>query len=175
MLTRWDPFREIMALRNQMDRMLGEWPEAFSGWGDSESAGWLRLPVDVSESDEAYTVRASIPGVNPEDLDISVQNNMLTIRGETRAEQEKEGDRWHIRERRFGQFQRTIALPNNVTPDQIGAEYQNGVLTLTLPKSEEAKPRRISVRSSSQQIGSQQGNQQGSRQQTIQGQAQTAR
>ncbi|HXF62094.1 MAG TPA: Hsp20/alpha crystallin family protein [Caldilineaceae bacterium] len=171
MLTRWDPFREMMALRNQMDRMLGDWPEAFGGWGESESGGWLRLPVDLSESDEAYTVRASIPGVKPEDLDISVQNNMLTIRGETRSEQEKEGDRWHIRERRFGQFQRTIALPNNVAPDQIGAEYENGVLTLTLPKSEEAKPRRISVRSSGQQIGSQQG----SGQQIIEGQAQTNR
>ena len=180
MLTRWDPFREMMSLRSQMDRLLSDWPRSSSGWGDSESGGLQNLPLDLSESDQAYTVCASIPGIKPEDLEISVQNNMLTIRGETKSEQEREGDRWHLRERRVGQFQRTIALPNNVDSDQVGAEYNDGVLTLTLPKSEEAKPRRINIQrgseQSSQQGNGQQGNNQRSTgQQTTEGQATTNR
>jgi HSP20 family protein len=145
MLTRWDPFREIVGMRQQMDRMLNDWLSTTGEWGEGGSDGWMRLPLDVSEGDDAYIVRASIPGVKPEELEINVQNNMLTIQGETKSEEERQGDRWHLRERRFGKFQRTIGLPSNVNPDQIGATYENGVLTLSLPKSEEAKPRRISV------------------------------
>jgi HSP20 family protein len=161
MLTRWDPFREMMNLRTQMDRMLSDWPNALPGMGEGESGSWQRLPLDVSESDQAYTVCASIPGVSPEEMEISVQNNVLTIRGETKSEEERQGDRWHLRERRTGQFQRTITLPNNVDANQVGAIYENGVLTLNLPKTEEAKPRRINV---------QQGSQQGAGQRTIEGQ-----
>lgn len=183
MLTRWDPFREMMNLRSQMDRMLSDWPNtSSSSMGEGELGNWQRLPLDVSENDQGYTVRASIPGISPEELEISVQNNVLTIRGETKSEQERQGDRWHIRERSTGQFQRTISLPNNVDPDQVGAEYENGVLTLNLPKSEAAKPRRINVQQGSragqrtiegqrgdgQQSNGQQGNdQQSSGQQTM--------
>lgn len=155
MLTRWDPFREMMNLRSQMDRMLSDWPNALPGTGEGESGSWQRLPLDVSESDQAYTVRASIPGINPEEMEISVQNNVLTIRGETKSEEERQGDRWHLRERRTGQFQRTITLPNNVDSNQVGAVYENGVLTLNLPKTEEAKPRRINVQHGSQQSAGQ--------------------
>jgi len=161
MLTRWDPFREMMNLRSQMDRMLSDWPGASSNMEDGESGSWQRLPLDVSESDDAYIVCASIPGISPEEMEISVQNNVLTIRGETKSEQERQGERWHLRERRMGHFQRTISLPNNVDPNQVGAEYDNGVLTLTLPKSEAAKPRRINV---------QRGSQPGVGQRTIEGQ-----
>jgi HSP20 family protein len=170
MLRRWDPFREMMTVRNQMDRLLNDW------WGESGDAGDggtgfpLRLPLDVSESDDAFIVCASMPGIKPEELDISVQNNMLTIRGEMKQEEERQGERWHLQERRYGQFQRSIALPNNVDPNQVGAQYENGVLKLTLPKTEEAKPRKISVSSDGQQ---QSGNgQQQSAQRTIEGQAQ---
>jgi HSP20 family protein len=151
----------MMNLRTQMDRMLSDWPNALPGMTEGESGSWQRLPLDVSESDQAYTVRASIPGVSPEEMEISVQNNVLTIRGETKSEEERQGDRWHLRERRTGQFQRTITLPNNVDANQVGAIYENGVLTLNLPKTEEAKPRRINV---------QQGSQQNAGQRTIDGQ-----
>lgn len=149
MLTRWDPFREMAGMRQQMDQLLNDWLST-TGERDGGSNGWQRLPLDVSEGDDAYIVRASIPGVKPEELEISVQNNMLTIQGETKSEEEHQDDRWHLRERRFGKFQRSIGLPSNVDPDQIDATYENGVLTLTLPKSEEAKPRRISVQSNGQ-------------------------
>lgn len=161
MLTRWDPLREMMNLRTQMDRMLSDWPNSIPGMGEGESGSMQRLPLDVSENDQAYVVRASIPGISPEEMEISVQNNVLTIRGETKGEEERQGDRWHLRERRTGQFQRTITLPNNVDSNQVGAVYENGVLTLNLPKSEEAKPRRINV---------QRGSQQSAGQQTIEGQ-----
>jgi HSP20 family protein len=170
MLARWDPFREMMSLRDQMDRRFNDWFSASPGWGDGETAGWQTLPLDVSESDQAYTVCASIPGIKPEELEITLQNNLLTIRGEMKSEQEREGEQWHLRERRFGQFQRTISLPSNVDPNQVGAEYENGVLTLTLPKSEEVRPRRISVQQGSQQV---MGRQTGT-QQTIDGQAQSS-
>lgn len=155
MLTRWDPFREMMNMRSQMDRLLNDFVGSSTGLAEGLAGGltggWQQLPLDVSESDDAYMVRASIPGVEPEELEISLQNNTLTIRGETKSEQEREGERWHLRERRMGQFQRTISLPNNVEPDQVGAMYENGVLTLTLPKSQEAKPRRINVQQGSGQ------------------------
>lgn len=148
MLRRWDPYRDMITVRNQMDRLFNDWLGDSEDWGEGKSGfSSLRLPLDVSESDEAYMVRASLPGIKPEELDISVQNNMLTIRGEMKQEEEQEGERWHLQERRYGQFQRTIALPANVDPNQVGAEYENGVLKLTLPKSEQAKPRKISVRS----------------------------
>jgi len=149
MLTRWDPFREIVGMRQQMDRMLNDWLSTTGELG-GDSGGWQRLPLDVSEKDDAYIVRASVAGIKPEELEINVQNNMLTIQGETKSEEEHQDDRWHLRERRFGKFQRSIGLPSNVDPDQIDATYENGVLTLTLPKSEEAKPRRISVQSNGQ-------------------------
>lgn len=160
MLARWDPFREMMNMRNEMDRMLSGWSGSSGNWGEDDTGPWRQLPLDISESDDAYTVIASIPGMKPEELDISVQNNMLTIQGESKSEQERQGERWHLRERRMGRFQRTIALPNNVDANQVGATYEDGVLKLTLPKSEEAKPRKISVQG---------GNQAG--QQTIEGQS----
>jgi HSP20 family protein len=145
-----------------MERLLNSFLSAPDGWEEGEGSFDLRLPIDVSETDDSYIVRASIPGINPEDLDISVENSTLSIRGETTKESEREGERWHIKERRFGSFQRSISLPNNVDADQVGAQYADGVLTLTVPKSEQAKPRKISVSSSGQHNG----------QQTIEGQAQ---
>jgi len=170
MLTRWDPFRESMSLRNQMDRLFSDWLSDYGDAGESRMGVSFRLPLDVSENDDAYIVRASLPGIKPEELDISVQNNTLTIRGEVKHEEEREGNRWHLQERRFGQFQRSISLPNNVDPDSVGAQYENGVLTLTLPKSEEAKPRKISVQGNGKQ---QNGQRSQSQPTTIQGQVQS--
>lgn len=166
MLRRWDPFEEIVNTRNRMDRMLNNWLSAAGDWEEGDGGFSLRLPLDVSETDDAYMVHASMPGVKPEEIDISVQNNTLTIRGETKQESEREGERWHVRERRFGHFQRSITLPNNVDANQVGAMYEDGVLKLTLPKTEEAKPRKITVGASQQTIEGQahQGNGQQMRQ-----------
>lgn len=144
-IVRWDPVREVMSMRNQMDRLMSDVFSAPATWQNDEYAGFMRLALDVSENDENYTVHASVPGINPDDLDISFSENTLTIKGETKAEEVNEGEKWHLRERRFGSFMRSITLPTAINADAINANFENGTLTLTLPKAEEVKPRRISV------------------------------
>lgn len=142
-LTRWDPFREMTAWRSLMDRMFDsdlDSPAVFqqNNWG---------LALDVSEDENEFVVKASLPGLNPEDLDITYSNNVLTIQGEVEEEKETEQHRYHLRERRWGTFTRSIQLPAGVKSDQIDAQYEAGVLTLRLPKVEEVKPKRIAIKS----------------------------
>jgi HSP20 family protein len=108
--------------------------------------GAATLALDVFESDDDVTVRASIPGVNPDDIDISVTGDVLTIKGETSEEREEKQGNYHLRERRYGAFQRSVNLPAPVNTDKAEAEFKNGVLTLTLPKVEEVKPKSIKIR-----------------------------
>jgi len=142
-LTRWDPFREMTVMRNWMDRFLDE--GRFGSQAMGQGDGSYGLALDVSENEDSYIVRASIPGIDPEDLDITINNNVLTIKGETSEEEEEEDERYHVRERRFGVFVRSIVLPSSVDRENVEATYEDGVLTLRLPKSEESRPRRISV------------------------------
>jgi HSP20 family protein len=146
-LIRWDPFREMMSMRSSMDRLLDRFFE--EPFGDWQTADW-GLPLDLTENEDEFIVKASVPGIDPDDLEITLSENTLTIKGEIRKEQEKEEQRYHLRERRFGRFTRSISLPANVKSDQIEADYNKGVLTLRLPKTEEVKPKRIPVRSGGQ-------------------------
>lgn len=143
MLTRWDPLREMTSLRSAMDRLLDR---AFIGEPEWESPRLMSFALDVSESDNEYQVEASLPGIDPEDLEITYTGNTLTIKGETKSESEKEGARYHMRERRFGSFSRSITLPSTVDASKIEANYEKGVLKLQIPKAEEAKPKRIEVK-----------------------------
>jgi HSP20 family protein len=144
MLTRWDPFREMMTIRNTMDRMFDT---ALTG----QSSDWQRmnwdLPLDVSENQDEFIVKASLPGIDPENIEITFNNNTLTIKGDVLDEKEEEGERYHLRERRFGSFSRSITLPAGIEGDKIDARYENGVLKLRLPKGEEVKPKKISIMS----------------------------
>ena len=142
-LTRWDPFREMMTLRNWMDRWMDTPLSTLSTW---QPASW-DLALDVAETDDDFVVKASLPGINPEDLEITYNNNMLTIKGEVKEERDVEEHRYHLRERRYGSFSRSLSLPTSVKADAIEANYEAGVLTLHLPKAEEAKPKRIPVHS----------------------------
>lgn len=142
---RWDPFRDTVSLRDAMDRLFEESIVRPRTWLEP-ARGAATLALDVHESDDAVTVRASIPGVKPEDIDISLTGDTLTIKGETREETEKREGNYHMRERRFGTFQRSISLPTQVNADKANAEFENGVLTLTLPKVEEVKPKAIKIR-----------------------------
>jgi HSP20 family protein len=142
-LDRWDPFREMMNLRDTMDRLL---ERSIGGTGQLLSN--MRpdaIPMDVCERDEAFEVRASIPGVKPEDVEVIVQGERLTIRAESRAQEEKRGDNWLMREHRSGTLQRTITLPSPVSSESTEARIEDGILTLRLPKLAEARPRRIAV------------------------------
>jgi len=139
----WDPVREAVSLRDVMSSLLQDSfvrPGALLGDG-----GPAMLPLDISENDNEFIVKASLPGVRPEDVQITVHGDTLTVRGETKAEQEKKDEHYHLRERRYGLFQRTVRLSAPVRTDQAKAEFQDGILTLTLPKAEEAKPKQIKI------------------------------
>jgi HSP20 family protein len=137
--------REIQTMRNLMDRFFDEpffsAPQLWSQRGEH-----FPVPLDVVEEEGQYIVKASVPGINPEDVEITLTDNVLTIKGESKSESESNEQNYHMRERRFGSFMRQIALPMGVNADEVEATYENGVLILRLPKSEAAKPKKISVR-----------------------------
>lgn len=148
-MIRWDPFREMLSLRRTMDRLFDD---ALSGSQNEYLPSAWNLALDVIENDDEYQVKASVPGVKPEDLDITYNNNTLVIKGELKEEREVEENRYHLRERRYGSFSRSLTLPSNVSPEGIRADYDSGVITLHLPKAEEAKPKRIAVHGSEKMI-----------------------
>ena len=141
-VTRWDPFQDALSLREAMSQLMEEsfvQPTAAQG-------GKKFVPaLDLSETADGYLVEAALPGVKPEDVEITVENNVLTIKGEARQEVDEQHRNFHRVERRFGSFQRTIGLPTTVKADAIQASLINGVLRLEIPKAEEVKPRKISV------------------------------
>jgi len=139
-LTRWDPFREMMDIRREMDRFLQTTLSNQEGMQQT----WA-IPLNVSETEDAYELEASLPGVKPEDVEITLTNNTLTISGATQAEEEKEDKTFHMRERRYGSFVRSLTLPSAINPDAVEAHFENGVLRLRVPKAEEAKPKRIQI------------------------------
>jgi len=143
-LTPWRPFRELATLRDEMDKMwdrfFGEWPnrELFRGaWAPS---------LDISETKNNYVVKAEVPGMDAKDIDISLSGDVLTVKGEKKQEQEEKDENYHRIERRYGSFSRSIRLPGEVQSDKIEAKYKNGILKLTLPKSEEAKKKEIKIK-----------------------------
>lgn len=139
---RHNPVREMVTLRNALDRMFDD--SFFAPFKREELVDW-GLPLDVIEQTDNFLVKASVPGINAEDLEITLENDVLSIKGETKSEVEQNNDRYHLRERRVGRFGRTISFPVRVNGDAITAEYKEGVLTLTVPKAEEVKPRRINI------------------------------
>ncbi len=142
-IDRWDPFREAISLREAMNSLLQDSFVRPGGTYTQDSVSALAL--DVAETENDFVVKAALPGVKPEDVQITVHGDTLTIRGESKVEQEKKGEHWHLRERRSGVFQRSLSLSTPVDSDKAQAEFEHGVLTLTLPKSEAAKPRQIKV------------------------------
>ena len=148
MLTRWDPFQEMLNLRRTVDRLFDN-VSTDRGW--PQPTLWS-LAVDVVENKDEFIIKASLPGMNPEDLDVSYTNDTLTIKGEIKSEDEVNEDQYHLRERRYGSFSRSLSLPTRVKGDAIEASYQNGVLTLCLPKAEEVKPKRIAIKAADQNM-----------------------
>jgi len=146
MLTRWDPFREMQAFRDMMDRFFEEsFAESPRLWMQPRWEGFP-LALDVAEDAEGYIVKASIPGVDPDQVEVTLTDNVLTIKGETKSETDTEQKNYHLRERRYGRFMRSITLPTPVDADKVEASHEHGVLTLRLPKTEAVKPKRIAVK-----------------------------
>lgn len=149
-ITRWDPFRDMLSLREAMNQLL---EESYIRPGTTGAAGVRggaqALALDVNEGADAYTVKASLPGMRPEDIQVTVMGDTLTIRAETSGEQERNTDGYLLKERHSGVVQRSVTLPGPIESDGVEAGYEHGVLTLTLPKSRASMPRRIQVQASS--------------------------
>ena len=142
-IVRWEPFRDMMALRDAMEGMVEEGlvraPAPFAGWAPGG------LAVDMYETDDSVVIKTAIPGVSAEEIGVSVTGDTLTIRAETKEETEIERENYLRRERRFGSCCRTVTLPGGLEAEQAEADYTDGVLTLTFPKAEEVKPKSIKV------------------------------
>src|SRR4051794_11468786 len=142
-ITRWDPFREVATLQDRMNRMFND---QFGAMGRDESlTGSFVPPVDVYEDENSIQVRLEVPGVEEKDIDIRLENNLLTVRGERKFEKEEKEENFHRIERRYGSFTRSFSLPNTVSTEDVNADYVNGILKIKLAKRAEAKPKQIKV------------------------------
>ena len=141
-LARWEPFRGVTTLQDQVNRLFND---VFDRKGEESSLSAWAPAVDIYETEHELVVKADLPDVDPKDLDIRVENNILTIRGERKFEKKVSEENYLRVERSYGSFARSFTLANTVNADAIKADYQNGVLTLTVPKREEAKPKQIKV------------------------------
>ena len=146
-LTRWEPINDISNLSQRMDRMF----EELMGRGlrrlaeDDRVRGSWSPAVNILERKDAIVITADLPGLKAEDVDVTVDNGVLTIRGERRLEEASEGETYHRVERVYGVFERTFTLPNSVDVNTIDAKFRNGEMVVTLPKREESKPRAVKV------------------------------
>jgi HSP20 family protein len=140
-ITRFEPFRGVTSLQDQINRLFNE---AFDRSEGSNLTPWAPA-VDIFETEHELVVKADLPDVKPEDLDIRVENNILTIRGERKFEKKVSEDKYLRVERSYGSFSRSFSLANTVNTEAIKADYKDGVLSLSIPKREEAKPKQIIV------------------------------
>ena len=141
-IKRWEPFRDMISMRRDMDRLMDQ----FFSLPATEQTGWGLPMVDMYQTENEIIVKATLPGLDREDLDIQVTGDTLTIQGEVKWEDAEEGAKYHIREHRYQSFSRSLTMPSGVIADKAKAEMNNGILTLTLPKAEESKPKVISVK-----------------------------
>jgi HSP20 family protein len=142
-MTRWDPFRDLMSIQNEMNRLFGR---TYGGdVGESTRGAWTPA-LDVFETQEKFVITMELPGVSPDDVDISVEDSTLMVRGERRFYSEQQEESFLRIERRFGEFTRSLTLPSTADAESIQASFDQGVLTVEVPKREEAKPRKISIK-----------------------------
>ena len=141
-IVRWNPVMEMAGMRDQMDRIFEDFfsrnPISYEGYGV--------IDLDMMQTDNNVIVKASIPGVKPDDINISITGDTLTIRGEIKFQDEVEDANYHLREIKHGSFARSVLLPSQVVSDKAKAEFENGILELTLPKAEEVKPKTITIK-----------------------------
>ena len=143
-MIRWEPMRDMVTLRDAMDRLFDE---AFTRpWGLDGGRGAGMPAVDMYQTADDVILKVAVPGMKPEDVQISVTGDTLTVKGETREETDNKEKAYHIREQRWGSFERTITLPTAVRSDKAQAEFENGILNIRLPKAEDVKARTITVK-----------------------------
>ncbi|MFY9745148.1 MAG: Hsp20/alpha crystallin family protein [Acidobacteriaceae bacterium] len=141
-ITRWDPFRDALSLQNRLNSLFQEYNR---GEGDALSTAAFVPPVDVYEDEHKIVLKLEVPGMKESDLDIQLENNVLTVKGERKFEKEEKEENFHRIERRYGSFYRSFTIPSTVNPDSVKASYEAGVLKVELEKRAEAKPKQIKV------------------------------
>jgi HSP20 family protein len=139
-LVRWDPFRDLSALQSEVNRLFTR----ATGGEVAERQSWIPA-IDVVETDDAIVLKAELAGMKPEDINIEVQDNVLTVSGERRFEEEVKEDKFYRIERRYGSFSRSLALPPTADESKVDAAYENGILKITVQKAEVVKPKKITV------------------------------
>jgi HSP20 family protein len=148
-MMRWDPFQDLRSAQDEMAQMSPMLAHSLGLYGQPQGSGtataWAPA-LDISERKDAYLVTVELPGLKPEDLDITMEDGLLTIQGERQFTAESSEQQYHRVERRYGAFRRSITLPAHVTAEGIQASFEDGVLQILVPKAEEAKPKRIQVR-----------------------------
>ena len=141
---RYDPFRDLRSLQDEVNRLFStNLSRAYDDEGIARGA-W-NPSVDIYENKDQIVLEAELPGMKREDFDLSIENNVITLRGERRFDKKDEGDNYHRVERSYGSFTRSFTLPQTVQPENVAAEYRNGVLRVKMPKREEVKARRIEI------------------------------
>jgi len=143
-IIRWNPVRDMLGLEEEMNMLLGDFFGAGRGGDEAGVMRWAPL-VDIFEQNNHYELTADLPGLKKEDIKVEIHDNVLTLRGEKKIEDEKKDRNYRLNERYYGEFIRTFTLPENVEKSGIEAEFKDGVLKLTIPKAEKAKPKQIEV------------------------------
>ena len=143
-IVRWEPFRDLLTTQDRFNRLFNQTFSEYFGGSESPSKTWAPA-VDIMETDHNLLMKVELPGIDIKDVDIRLQDNTLTIKGERKFEHEVKEGNYHSIERSYGAFARSFDLPGYVNPENVNAEYKDGVLTLTLAKREEAKPKTIKV------------------------------
>lgn len=141
---RWDPFQDMLSLQDELNRMFDR-VAGRTGPTTGQVARTWAPPLDIAERTDAYVVTVEVPGVDPEEIDVTLENALLTIQGERRPAQDASEQRLHRVERAYGSFRRSVSLPSTVQADTIQASYDHGLLRLVIPKAEQAKPKKIAI------------------------------
>lgn len=141
-LVRWDPFQELVNINNRLSRTLGE---AYPNTTEDAFGAWAP-PVDIFEKNDHLVIRAEIPGVSKDDMDVRIENGVLTLHGERKHETEVKEENAYRMERVYGAFTRSFSLPTTVDATKVAATYKDGILEVTVPKAETAKPKKVDIR-----------------------------
>lgn len=148
-LIRWQPFPELMSLRQAMDRLLEDSFITPSRFFDIFGRGTTTTPIDMYQTPNEVVVKAALPGVKPEEVDITITGDTLTIKGEAKVKEEVKEEDYLYQEHRYGAFCRSVSLPSGLDTDKAEATFENGILTLSIPKSEKVKPKQIKIKAKS--------------------------
>ena len=143
-IVRWEPFRDLLTTQREFDRLFKEAFSPMSGETEVSTRSWAP-PVDIYETEDAIVLKAELPGIDPKDVEVRVEDNTLYLKGERNYEKEVKEQNYHRIERSYGSFARSFSLPNSISAEKVKAEYKDGLLTLTMPKREEAKPKTIKI------------------------------